>query len=85
MEGLQAAILNVKLKRPEEWTGRRRTVAAKYDQMLTDVVRPASATDVRHMYHTYTWFRRATCSLQIVRILSQRDGHLCHSAAAEDT
>jgi dTDP-4-amino-4,6-dideoxygalactose transaminase len=54
MEGLQGAILNVKLKRLEEWTEHRRAVAARYDEMLRDVKLPWVMAGVRHVYHTYT-------------------------------
>jgi dTDP-4-amino-4,6-dideoxygalactose transaminase len=56
MEGLQGAILNVKLKRLEDWTERRRSAAAAYDRLLEncDVVRPRVQAGVRHVYHTYT-------------------------------
>jgi dTDP-4-amino-4,6-dideoxygalactose transaminase len=56
MEGLQGAILNVKLKRLEEWTERRRSAAAMYDRLLagSKVMRPVTIPDVRHVYHAYT-------------------------------
>jgi dTDP-4-amino-4,6-dideoxygalactose transaminase len=56
MEGLQGAILGVKLQRLEQWTEARRSIAAEYDRQLagTPVVRPAVRPDVRHVYHTYT-------------------------------
>jgi dTDP-4-amino-4,6-dideoxygalactose transaminase len=53
MEGLQGAILNVKLRHLEEWTERRREVAAMYDELLT-VEQPHAISDTRHVYHTYT-------------------------------
>jgi len=56
MEGLQGAILNVKLKRLEEWTERRRAAAVLYDRLLAGsrVTRPVTIPDVRHVYHAYT-------------------------------
>jgi dTDP-4-amino-4,6-dideoxygalactose transaminase len=56
MEGLQGAILNVKLKRLEEWTEQRRAAARIYDELLagSKVARPGAINDVRHVYHTYT-------------------------------
>jgi dTDP-4-amino-4,6-dideoxygalactose transaminase len=56
MEGLQGAILNVKLKHLEDWTERRRSAAAIYDELLagSKVTRPVAIPDVRHVYHTYT-------------------------------
>jgi dTDP-4-amino-4,6-dideoxygalactose transaminase len=54
LDGIQAAILDVKLKHLERWTDRRRTVAARYDSGLKDiVVTPAVAPDRRHVYHLY--------------------------------
>jgi dTDP-4-amino-4,6-dideoxygalactose transaminase len=56
MEGLQGAILNVKLKHLEAWTEQRRAAAAVYDELLagSNVEIPAAISDVRHVYHTYT-------------------------------
>lgn len=56
MEGLQGAILGVKLRRLEQWTEARRSIAAEYDRQLAGapIVRPSAIRDVRHVYHTYT-------------------------------
>jgi len=56
MEGLQGAILNVKLRHLEAWTERRRSIAGLYDRLLehAPVARPAARPEVRHVYHTYT-------------------------------
>lgn len=53
MEGLQGAILTVKLKHLEDWTERRRRIAAMYDELL-GVERPHVASNFRNVYHTYT-------------------------------
>jgi dTDP-4-amino-4,6-dideoxygalactose transaminase len=54
LDGLQAAVLDTKLKHLEEWTARRREVARMYDEGLNDVVvTPASMEDSRHVYHLY--------------------------------
>lgn len=54
LDGLQAAVLNVKLKHLENWTARRREVARMYDEGLKGaVVTPASMDDSRHVYHLY--------------------------------
>lgn len=54
LDGLQASILDTKLKHIEKWTERRRTIAKKYDEELRDlVVTPAVRPDVRHVYHLY--------------------------------
>jgi len=55
MEGMQAAILRVKLRKLEQWTEARRSVARAYDTLLafTDLVLPAVLPGVRHVYHLY--------------------------------
>jgi dTDP-4-amino-4,6-dideoxygalactose transaminase len=56
MEGLQGAILRVKLRHLEQWTERRRALAKAYNQSLAeyDVERPAEMPWARHVYHLYT-------------------------------
>src|SRR5689334_5570799 len=55
MDGLQGAILRVKLRHLEAWTEARRTRAAMYDELLTSslVRTPEAAADTRHVYHVY--------------------------------
>ena len=54
LDGLHAAILDVKLRHLEEWTERRRAIAKMYDEGLKDVVKtPTVLQDVRHVYHLY--------------------------------
>jgi dTDP-4-amino-4,6-dideoxygalactose transaminase len=56
MDGLQAAILNVKLPHLPAWTESRRRVAARYNELLKDmgdVVTPKVAPDREHVYHLY--------------------------------
>jgi dTDP-4-amino-4,6-dideoxygalactose transaminase len=56
MDGLQAAILNVKLAHLPAWTKARRSVAARYNELLSeigDVVTPGVAPDRDHVYHLY--------------------------------
>jgi dTDP-4-amino-4,6-dideoxygalactose transaminase len=56
MDGLQAAILNVKLPHLSAWTAARRRVAARYDELLNeldDIVVPKVAPDRQHVYHLY--------------------------------
>ena len=56
MEGLQGAILRVKLRHLEPWTEARRAIAAKYNEFLADseLVRPSEMPWARHVYHAYT-------------------------------
>ena len=55
MDGLQGAVLRVKLGHLETWTEARRAHAARYDQLLTDsgVQTPAVLPSCRHVYHIY--------------------------------
>jgi dTDP-4-amino-4,6-dideoxygalactose transaminase len=56
LDGLQAAILNVKLPHLQEWTEGRRRVAARYDELLANVdglTLPRVAPDRDHVYHLY--------------------------------
>lgn len=54
MDALQAAILGVKLPCLEAWTDARRARAARYDELLRDVVRiPEEMPYARHVYHVY--------------------------------
>jgi len=56
LEGLQGAILRVKLRHLEAWTEARRTHAAKYDELLagSGVERPWIRPGDRHVYHLYS-------------------------------
>lgn len=56
MEGLQGAVLNVKLKYIEQWTEARRTVANKYNFLLQDVdglILPREMSYAKHVYHLF--------------------------------
>jgi dTDP-4-amino-4,6-dideoxygalactose transaminase len=55
LEGLQGAVLRVKLKYLEGWTEARRTAAGHYDRLLagSGVATPAAAAHARHVYHVY--------------------------------
>jgi dTDP-4-amino-4,6-dideoxygalactose transaminase len=55
MDGIQGAVLNVKLDYIEEWTEGRRAVASEYDRLIAfgQWKRPASPPSFRHVYHVY--------------------------------
>lgn len=55
MEGIQGAVLRVKMKYIEAWTEARRAHAALYGRLLTGsgVATPQARPDSRHVYHVY--------------------------------
>lgn len=54
LDGIQGAVLSVKLKHLDEWSDRRIEVAARYNTGLKDVcVVPTTMADVRHVFHLY--------------------------------
>ena len=56
MEGLQGAILRVKLRHLEQWTDARRGVATQYNGRLADsgLRLPEEISWARHVYHVYS-------------------------------
>jgi dTDP-4-amino-4,6-dideoxygalactose transaminase len=55
LEGIQGAVLRVKLRHLEDWTEARRRAAARYDGLLAGngVPTPVASPAVRHVYHIY--------------------------------
>jgi dTDP-4-amino-4,6-dideoxygalactose transaminase len=55
MEGIQGAVLRVKLRHLESWTEARRAAARRYDALLANsgVSTPHVAGYARHVYHVY--------------------------------
>jgi dTDP-4-amino-4,6-dideoxygalactose transaminase len=56
MDGLQAAVLNVKLPHLPAWIKARRKVAGGYNELLRgkgDLITPKIASDREHVYHLY--------------------------------
>jgi len=56
MDGIQGAILRIKLRRLERWTEARRAHAARYQKELagSGVSTPVEMPWARHVYHAYT-------------------------------
>jgi dTDP-4-amino-4,6-dideoxygalactose transaminase len=65
LEGMQGAILRVKLRHLDQWTESRRANAARYSQLLagSGVVPPAEMPYARHVYHAYTV--RTSCRAEL--------------------
>ncbi|MBN2543794.1 DegT/DnrJ/EryC1/StrS family aminotransferase [bacterium] len=55
LDGIQAAILNIKLKYLDEWNDKRRINAYLYNKYLKDldVVTPGEIDDIKPIYHLY--------------------------------
>ena len=56
MEGIQGAVLGVKLKYLARWTDERRKVAAKYNELLGKIEHlsvPEELPGLKHVYHLY--------------------------------
>lgn len=72
MDGIQGAILGVKMNYIENWTEQRRQHAARYDTLLGDAFEvPQHASDRRHVYHVYAIHHPQRDQLQ--RFLAERD------------
>jgi dTDP-4-amino-4,6-dideoxygalactose transaminase len=70
MDGLQGAVLGVKMKYIEQWTEQRRANAEYYDELLSsvsDIITPKADPRARHVYHLY-----------VIRVPRQRDAFLKH-------
>ncbi|MFI5171053.1 MAG: DegT/DnrJ/EryC1/StrS family aminotransferase [Chitinophagales bacterium] len=66
LDSMQAAILNVKLKRLNEFNSLRQKAAAQYDELLKDVPGievPYRSDNSSHVFHQYT-----------IKVLNNRDG-----------
>jgi dTDP-4-amino-4,6-dideoxygalactose transaminase len=75
MEGIQGAILRVKLRHLDAWTEARRRHAARYGELLadSDVALPVEAPYARHVYHVYAVRSSRRDALQAA--LQTRDIH----------
>ncbi|QQO23311.1 DegT/DnrJ/EryC1/StrS family aminotransferase [Bradyrhizobium diazoefficiens] len=56
MDEIQGAVLNVKLDYIERWTEARRSLAERYNELLSELsfARPQPPRDARHVYHVYS-------------------------------
>ncbi len=66
MEGIQGAVLRVKLRHLNEWTKRRQAIAGAYNNLLAkhDMQLPAQMPWAEHVYHLYTLRTRDRDDLQ---------------------
>lgn len=74
MQGLQGAILDVKLKHLGEWTEKRRELAnlyRKYLRGVTQIVLPEEMKDARHVYHLFVI--RTTRRDELIDFLKQNE------------
>lgn len=78
LDELQAAVLNVKLERLDDWNRRRSEAAAIYDELLDGVVTtPTTRNNAEHVYHLYVIRTENRDSLR--EYLDERDiGTLIH-------
>lgn len=55
LDGIQAAILSVKLRHLEEWNEMRRSLASRYNELLdaSGAITPIEKPGYRHVYHLY--------------------------------
>jgi dTDP-4-amino-4,6-dideoxygalactose transaminase len=58
MDGMQGAVLGVKLPHLDRWNAERRRAAVRYDALLGDWQRPQSPAHVEHVHHIYPVFVR---------------------------
>jgi len=67
LEGIQGAILRVKLRHLEDWTKARRAHATLYDRLLTNsgVKTPQAMSYARHVYHVYAVRTTHQAALQV--------------------
>src|SRR5439155_18914377 len=66
LEGIQAAVLNVKLRHLDDWNNARRAHAARYREALKDanLILPAEMSYTRHVYHVFAVQSEARDDLQ---------------------
>jgi len=79
MEGVQAAVLRVKLKRLENWIEKRNAAAQRYLEAwkTLDIGLPVSADDVRHAWHLFV-LRAANRDEFVKRLAARGVGTALH-------
>jgi dTDP-4-amino-4,6-dideoxygalactose transaminase len=76
MDGIQGAVLSVKLKHLDAWTEARRRNAKRYDELLRDVpgvIVPVEAPYAKHVYHIYAI--RVADRDRLIASLAEKDIH----------
>lgn len=74
MDGIQGAVLGVKLKHLKRWTDRRRSIAQMYNKHLAgvgDLVLPYDSPKAYHVYHLFVIRTKRRTGLQ--QFLSQKE------------
>ncbi len=66
LEGIQGAVLNVKLRHLDHWNALRREHAGRYTELLqgSNLILPRESMDTRHVYHLYVVQSKAREQLQ---------------------
>ena len=65
MDGIQGAILNVKLKKIDQWIKKRRKAAKTYNEMLNnELIKTTEEIGNYHVYHIYSIFLKNRDKLQ---------------------
>tara|TARA_Y100001970_G_scaffold291767_1_gene430238 strand:- start:1193 stop:2323 length:1131 start_codon:yes stop_codon:yes gene_type:complete len=65
MDGLQGAILNIKLKKIDLWTKKRRIIANNYNKFISNKIKKCKELNNRHhVFHIYSIFSDDRDSLQ---------------------
>jgi len=76
MDGIQGAVLSVKLKHLDAWTEARRRNAKRYDELLRNVpgvIVPVEAPYAKHVYHIYAI--RVADRDRLIASLAEKDIH----------
>jgi len=74
MDGIQGAVLGVKLKYLKQWTDRRRSIAQMYKKLLTgvgDLILPFEFPKAHHVYHLFVIRTKRRAALR--QFLSQKE------------